>query len=199
MAEGSFSQDQFSCSLCRKVLKDPVTFPCGHSYCKSCITHCWKDEIGGYSCSRCTFTPGPALGKNVIFDWVVGKLLLQICFHCNTESLDVECDVCTDTKCKAVKSCLGCVKSFCQNHLEQHESIFQDNKHNLMDPTTRLKEMICPKHKKPLEIYCRTDQQCICYPCTVEGHKNHEVVTVVAERTEKQVWTTINTKCKLWW
>ncbi|XP_056600550.1 tripartite motif-containing protein 16-like isoform X2 [Triplophysa dalaica] len=160
MAESSFSQDQFSCLLCQDILKDPVTFPCGHSYCKSCITHCWNDETKGFICSSCTFTSRPAL--------------------------DVDCDVCPGRKDKAVKSCMECLKSFCQNHLKQHESIFKTNKHNLMDPNGRLNEMICPKHKKPLEIFCRTDQQCICYPCTVEGHKNHEFVTVQAERTEKQ-------------
>ncbi|KAI7810273.1 hypothetical protein IRJ41_023897, partial [Triplophysa rosa] len=159
-AEASISQDSLRCSVCLDLLKDPVTFPCRHSYCMSCITRCWNDQMEGYMCSLCTFTPKPAL--------------------------DVECDVCPGRKHKAVKSCLECLKSFCQNHLEQHESIFQDNKHNLMDPTGRLNDMICPKHKKPLQIYCRTDQQCICYPCTMEGHKNHEVITVEAERTEKQ-------------
>ncbi|XP_056600567.1 tripartite motif-containing protein 16-like [Triplophysa dalaica] len=160
MAEGSFSQDQFSCLLCQDILKDPLTFPCGHSYCKSCITHCWNGETKGFICSSCTTTPRPAL--------------------------DVDCDVCPGRKDKAVKSCMECLKSFCQNHLKQHESIFKTNKHNLMDPNGRLNEMICPKHKKPLEIFCRTDQQCICYPCTVEGHKNHEFVKVDEERTERQ-------------
>ncbi|XP_073714394.1 tripartite motif-containing protein 16-like [Misgurnus anguillicaudatus] len=59
------------------------------------------------------------------------------------------------------------------------------NRYNLMDPT-RVNEMICPRHLQTLEVYCRTDQKCICYPCMMDEHRNHEIVTVAAERTEKQ-------------
>nr|XP_055059023.1 tripartite motif-containing protein 16-like [Misgurnus anguillicaudatus] len=196
MAEGNFSQDKFSCSVCLDLLNDPVTIPCGHSYCMSCITDCWNqdDQTGVYRCPQCrqTFTPRPALYKNVMFAEVVEELKkkkLQTSHpdHCYAGPGDVECDVCTgNKKYKAVKSCLECLNSYCQNHLDQHEKFFQVKKHDLMDPTGRLHEMICPKHKKHLEIFCRTDQQYICYLCTMDEHKNHEIVTAVAERTEKQ-------------
>ncbi|XP_016307176.1 tripartite motif-containing protein 16 [Sinocyclocheilus anshuiensis] len=185
MAEASFSQDQFSCSVCLDLLKDPVTIPCGHSYCMSCITDCWKQKRV-YRCPQCrhTFTSRPALCKNVIIAEMVEKLKttdLQ-----TAEPGDVECDVCTGKKYKAVKSCVECLNSYCQSHFEQHENLFKDRRHNLMDPIRRLHEMICPKHNKQLEIYCRTDQQFICFPCLIDEHKNHDTVTAEAERTEKQ-------------
>ncbi|XP_073702963.1 E3 ubiquitin-protein ligase TRIM16-like [Garra rufa] len=197
MAESSVSlaQDEFICSICLDLLKDPVTLTCGHSYCMSCIKGCWDqdDQKGVYSCPQCrqTFTPRPVLGKNTILAEVVKKLKktkLQAArpAQCYAAAGDVECDVCTGDKNKAIKSCLVCLNSYCQNHLEQHETFFKGKRHSLMDATGRLQEMICPQHEKLLEIFCRTDQQCICYPCTMDEHKNHETVSATAERTEKQ-------------
>uniref|UniRef100_A0A672Q980 Tripartite motif-containing protein 16-like n=1 Tax=Sinocyclocheilus grahami TaxID=75366 RepID=A0A672Q980_SINGR len=192
----SLAQDEFSCSICLDLLKDPVTIPCGHSYCMSCITGCWDqdDQKGVYRCPQCrqTFTPRPVLGKNTMLAEVLEKLKktkLQATrpAQCYVASGDVECDVCTGRKYKAIKSCLVCLNSYCQNHLEQHENLFKCKRHNLMDATGQLQEMICPQHEKLLEIFCRTDQQCICYLCTMDEHKNHETVSAAAERTEKQV------------
>ncbi|KTG36993.1 hypothetical protein cypCar_00009900 [Cyprinus carpio] len=192
MAETSFSQDQFSCPVCLDLLKDPVTIPCGHSYCMSCITSYWdqEDQKGVYSCPQCrqTFLPRPALNKNTVLSEVVEQLKktkLQASVPAGPE--DVECDVCTVRKNKAVKSCLVCLNSYCQNHLQQHENFFKGKRHNLTEATGRLQEMICPTHNKLLEIYCHTDQQCICYLCTMDNHKNHDTVAAVVERTKKQV------------
>ncbi|XDV27894.1 hypothetical protein PO909_031344 [Leuciscus waleckii] len=196
MADASIvcSRDTFNCSICLDLLKDPVAIPCGHSYCMICITGCWDqdDQKGVYSCPQCrqSFTTRPVLGKNTMLAEVVEKLkktkLQARPAQCYTESGDVECDVCTGDKNKAIKSCLVCLNSYCKNHLEQHESLFKSKRHNLMDATERLQEMICPQHEKLLEIYCRTDQTCICYLCMVDKHKNHNTVSAAAERTVKQ-------------
>nr|XP_055038920.1 E3 ubiquitin-protein ligase TRIM16-like [Misgurnus anguillicaudatus] len=195
MAEAHVFKDKFSCSVCLDLLKDPVTIPCGHSYCMICITNYWdqNDQMRIYSCPQCrqTFTPRPVLFKNVtiaemVEDLKKTKLQTAVPADSYAEAGDVECDACTERKYKAVKSCLECLKSYCQNHLKQHEHLFNDRKHHLMNPTRQLHEMICSKHNKQLEIYCRTDQHCICYLCTMDEHKNHDTVTAVAERTEKQ-------------
>ncbi|XP_056335594.1 E3 ubiquitin-protein ligase TRIM16 [Danio aesculapii] len=197
MAESSVSlaQDQFNCSICLDLLKDPVAIPCGHSYCMSCISGYWDqdEQRGVYSCPQCrqTFIPRPALGKNTMLTEVVEKLRkrkLQAArpAQCNSESGDVECDVCTGDKNKAIKSCLMCLNSYCQNHLEQHETFFKIKRHDLMDATGRLQEMICSQHEKLLGIFCRTDKRCICYLCTMDEHKNHDTVSAAAERTDKQ-------------
>ncbi|XP_052387745.1 tripartite motif-containing protein 16 isoform X2 [Carassius gibelio] len=198
MAESSVSlaQDQFSCPICLDLLKDPVAIPCGHSYCMSCITDCWDqdDQKGVYSCPQCrqTFTLRPVLGKNTMLAEVVEKLKmtkLQAArpAQSHSGSGDVECDICTGDKNKAIKSCLVCLESYCQTHFERHEEFHSGKRHKLTDATGQLQEMICPLHDKLLEIFCRTDQQCICYLCMLDKHKNHETVSAAAERTEKQI------------
>uniref|UniRef100_A0A672LW71 E3 ubiquitin/ISG15 ligase TRIM25-like n=1 Tax=Sinocyclocheilus grahami TaxID=75366 RepID=A0A672LW71_SINGR len=193
MAEARISQDEFMCPVCLDLLKDPVTIQCGHSYCKSCIKNCWdqEDQMRVYSCPQCrqTFRPRPALGKNTILAEMVEKLkTITLSADCYNRAGDVQCDVCTGRKYKAIKSCLMCLNSYCQNHLEQHESWFKGKRHNLTDATGRLQEMICQKHEKLLEVFCRTDQKCICMLCLIDEHKNHDTVSAAAQRTEKQVF-----------
>uniref|UniRef100_A0A673JHF1 E3 ubiquitin/ISG15 ligase TRIM25-like n=1 Tax=Sinocyclocheilus rhinocerous TaxID=307959 RepID=A0A673JHF1_9TELE len=185
----SVDQNEFMCAVCLDLLKDPVTIQCGHSYCKSCITGCWdqEDQMRVYSCPQCrqTFSPRPALARNTMLAELVEKLKkTELPADCYAGAGDVQCDVCTGRKYKA--SCLVCLNSYCQNHLEQHESWFRGKRHNLTEATGRLQEMICQKHEKLLEVFCRTDQKYICVLCTMDEHKNHDTVSAAAQRTEKQ-------------
>uniref|UniRef100_A0A674AD05 E3 ubiquitin/ISG15 ligase TRIM25-like n=1 Tax=Salmo trutta TaxID=8032 RepID=A0A674AD05_SALTR len=189
-------QDQFCCSVCLDLLKEPITIPCGHSYCRSCIEGCWdQDVLKGYSCPQCrqTFTPRPTLRKNNMLAEVVEKLKktgIQAApppTLCYAESVDVVCDSCTGTrKQKALMSCLACLASYCDTHLQPHYESPAFKKHKLVKATAQLQEKICSHHDKLLEVYCRTDQQCICMLCTMDEHKGHDTVSAAAERTEKQ-------------
>ncbi|XP_037395390.1 E3 ubiquitin/ISG15 ligase TRIM25-like isoform X1 [Pygocentrus nattereri] len=191
MAEANVSVDQFSCPVCLELLKDPVTVACGHSFCKVCINGCWDQEVlkGVYSCPQCrrSFAQRPVVGKNTMLAEVVEKLKMMELHPASPAGPgDVECDVCTGRKLKALKSCLVCLASYCETHLQPHYQSPALRKHKLVKTSRRLQEQICSEHQKLLEVYCRTDQQCICMLCTMDDHRGHDTVSAAAERAEKQ-------------
>uniref|UniRef100_A0A3P9KMI2 B30.2/SPRY domain-containing protein n=1 Tax=Oryzias latipes TaxID=8090 RepID=A0A3P9KMI2_ORYLA len=94
---------------------------------------------------------------------------------------DVVCDVCTGRKLKAIKSCLSCPASYCEEHLQPHLKAAALKKHKLVEPSKNLR---CPL--SVMKMFCRTDQKSICYLCSVEEHEGHKIVSAAAERTEKQ-------------
>ncbi|XP_058872188.1 tripartite motif-containing protein 16-like [Acipenser ruthenus] len=194
MASNLWSEDQFSCSACLELLKDPVTIPCGHSYCMGCIKNCWDqtDHTGVYSCPQCreTFTPRPVLRRNTMLAEVVEKLKKTGLNPPPAQSYagpgDVPCDFCTGRKFKAVKSCLTCLASYCETHVKPHSEVTPLKKHKLINAIGDLEQKLCAEHQKVLEGFCRTDQTCICWLCTEKEHKSHDTVSAETERTGKQ-------------
>uniref|UniRef100_A0AAX7U6J5 Uncharacterized protein n=1 Tax=Astatotilapia calliptera TaxID=8154 RepID=A0AAX7U6J5_ASTCA len=125
------SHDQFQCSICLDILTDPVSTPCGHNFCKNCISKNWDISY------RCQFLSG------------VSGLLLS-------DSPGASSD---------------------NERLKRHQ---------LIDPEENLESRMCMKHDKPLELFCKNDQTCVCMLCCVFDHKTHEFVPLREEYEGKK-------------
>ncbi|XP_067277251.1 finTRIM family, member 81 isoform X2 [Pseudorasbora parva] len=197
MAESSDDQNSFTCPICLHLLNNPVTTSCGHSFCMNCLNECWDqgDQKGVYSCPQCrqTFTPRPALSRSTVLTEVVEKMKREtpkagtaspvLSF---SVSGDVECDICTETKLKAIKSCLACLASYCESHIQTHYTSPALKRHKLVDASPHLLDQICSRHDKLLELYCCKDQQLICMQCALINHQNHNMTSSADERQNIQ-------------
>ncbi|XP_068444963.1 E3 ubiquitin-protein ligase TRIM39-like [Clinocottus analis] len=195
-ASNLLSEDQFLCSICLDVFTDPVSTPCGHNFCKKCINEHWNTS-DRCQCPMCKelFTTRPDLKVNTFMSEMVSQFRQSAQQKASSSSSEqqeskpgeVPCDVCTGTKLKALKSCLVCLASYCETHLEPHLTASRLKRHQLMDPVENLEGRMCTKHDKPLELFCKTDQTCVCMLCICSDHQMHKCVPLGDEYERKKV------------
>ncbi|XP_035772247.1 E3 ubiquitin-protein ligase TRIM21-like [Neolamprologus brichardi] len=189
------SEDQFLCPICLDVFTDPVTTSCGHNFCKNCISQHWDTNVM-YQCPMCkeTFYTRPQLRVNTFISEMVAQFRCEAQQKTSTSTSEqqaakpreVPCDVCIGTRQKALTSCLVCQTSYCQTHLEPHLTVKGLKRHQLIDAVENLEGRMCTKHDKLLELFCKTDQTCVCMLCPVLDHKNHEFVPLKEEYEGKK-------------
>ena len=188
-ASSLLSEDQLLCSICQDVFTDPVSTPCGHNFCKNCISVHWDINVP-CECPNCKkrFKRRPVLQVNTFITEMVSCFRESEQQRASSSSEqqaakpgEVPCDVCTGTKLKALKSCLVCLASYCETHLEPHLTMSGLKRHQLIDPVENLEGRMCMKHDKLLELFCKDDQRCVCMLCAISDHKQHEVVPLKEE------------------
>ncbi|XP_053537893.1 zinc-binding protein A33 isoform X4 [Ictalurus punctatus] len=177
------SEDQLQCLVCLNVFTDPVTTPCGHNFCKSCLTQRWEKSQHCH-CPLCKekFTKRPELKINTTLRGVADHFKKKS----SPDKPEVLCDACTGEKLKALKCCLDCCASLCETHLEFHNNMPKHKKHKLINPVENMEAYICQKHERALELFCRDDQTCVCKFCTEGDHKNHNTVPIEEENRERK-------------
>ncbi|KAI4889710.1 hypothetical protein NFI96_019412 [Prochilodus magdalenae] len=200
-----FSEQELTCSICLDLFSEPVSTPCGHNFCQGCIGGYWASS-SIFTCPLCKrpFEERPELSINRVFAHIAQKyreihyggppavkprqrtmasVSAPTAASTGEEAL---CDICTGKKEKAVSSCLTCTASYCETHVMPHRTVAFYASHRLMDPREALQGRTCREHGRLLEVYCRTDQRCICAICVLEEHRTHTTVSVQTERVVKQ-------------
>ncbi|XP_049337921.1 E3 ubiquitin-protein ligase TRIM39-like [Astyanax mexicanus] len=186
------SEDQLQCSICLDVFTDPVSTPCGHNFCMVCLRKCWNSS-SHCQCPVCKeeFSRRPELRVNTFISGLTSEFKKSVQEKSSRApekpvQSQVFCDLCCDEKRAALKSCLICMASYCKTHLDPHHLIASFKKHKLMDPVENLEDYICQKHERPLELFCRDDQTCVCQFCTEGDHRTHSTVPIEEESGEKK-------------
>ncbi|XP_043086061.1 E3 ubiquitin-protein ligase TRIM39-like isoform X7 [Puntigrus tetrazona] len=175
--------EELLCSICLDVFTDPVTAPCGHNFCRTCLNKFWTNTQTCF-CPFCKekFRKRPDLKINTTLREVVQHFKEKL----NLGRPEAFCDFCDERKQKAVKSCLTCQSSYCETHLEPHHRVQRLKKHTLINAVENLEDYLCQKHERPLELFCRDDQMCVCLFCTEGEHRTHNTVPIEEESEEKK-------------
>ncbi|XP_030638288.1 E3 ubiquitin/ISG15 ligase TRIM25 isoform X2 [Chanos chanos] len=182
-------EEELTCSICLCPFDSPVTLPCGHNFCQNCLDETWKTS---YVCPQCRthFNTKPELKKNTVLATVVeafrmrsgGEIAEDIQIK-KDEPPAVMCDACLEVK--AVKTCLTCMASYCEEHIKPHQENPVFRAHLLNDPLSDLSHRICSEHCKLMELYCADHERCICSSC-LQIHKGCSFCTLDEQRTKKE-------------
>lgn len=188
MSSGTnLSEEHLQCSICLCVFNDPVSTPCGHNFCMGCIKEYW-DTVKNYQCPMCKekFVVRPELKINTTFRDVVDDFKSKAVK--SYAKPEVPCDICTGpSRSTAAKSCLACLVSYCEAHLEPHRRVPVLKKHRLIDPSGNLEERMCKYHERLLELFCIDDQMCLCKFCIDTDHKSHSTIPLEEECARRKV------------
>ncbi|KAM8797033.1 E3 ubiquitin/ISG15 ligase TRIM25 [Eudromia elegans] len=170
-------EDELTCSICLCLFSNPVTVPCGHNFCVSCLELTWAGEEQDLSCPQCraTFESRPQLRKNTVLCRVVQELQGGPAKAMAKEeaygATMVPCDSCLQAF--ATKTCLTCMASFCPEHLRPHQESPAFRDHQLSPPLPDLQRRKCASHNKLLELFCKEHATCICSTCILSHRLCH--------------------------
>ncbi|XP_017945583.1 uncharacterized protein LOC108644447 [Xenopus tropicalis] len=167
-------RDKLTCSACRRIYTDPVTLPCGHSFCQFCIRRTWNWQEGieeDPSCPECSerYRRCVKLMRNHILSNIVQRYLIIQPEHCGPRDFCPYCfQLVPPFALPVTKSCLHCDIALCEGHVTEHS---QSAEHELTAPTRR-----CSTHQEPLIYRCTEDGARVCVSCCLAGeHWGHKV------------------------
>ncbi|XP_051558267.1 E3 ubiquitin-protein ligase TRIM39-like [Myxocyprinus asiaticus] len=199
------SEDQFTCSICLDIFTNPVSTPCGHSFCLSCITSYWEGQGKTCLCPLCkeSFRKRPEVHINHTLKEITEQ------FKRMAESTGSPRSLAADT----LTNTFSALKPGVQHRPELPERLFSEmrirfqksaSSDSVASPQPSLASNDsysspvfmtpkqspnvirtnrggssgpqCPRHGQSLELFCKNDQTCICALCAEREHQGHSVV-----------------------
>ncbi|XP_020788638.2 E3 ubiquitin-protein ligase TRIM39 [Boleophthalmus pectinirostris] len=199
------SEDQFSCSICLDIFNNPVSTPCGHSYCQACISSYWDTSKTTsraskmYQCPLCkeSFNRRPELHIN--------RTLKEITEHFKqaaatgtpvsgeARSWDNRSPISTRRKStpnrrgEMPEGVITEMVTRFQKTITEHDDPppaytpqrrYTVSSAHDQDPSLPL----CPLHLRGLAYFCPEDNVCVCSACAESSdHRGHTITNAKRE------------------
>ncbi|XP_051560451.1 zinc-binding protein A33-like isoform X2 [Myxocyprinus asiaticus] len=204
------SEEQFICSICLDIFNNPVSTPCGHSFCLACITSYWEGQGKACLCPLCkeSFRKRPELHINHTLKEITEqfKRMAESTGSPRNAAADSPTNplsalkpggqhrpvalpdvLFTEMKSRFQKSASS---DSVQPSLESYsppvsvtpKRSLSVNRTNGVGPSGPQ----CPRHGKSLELFCKNDQACICSVCAEREHQGHSVVNAKRDMNIKK-------------
>ncbi|KAM3863013.1 tripartite motif-containing protein 14 [Diretmus argenteus] len=183
-------EDALKCPICQDLFTDPVTLPCGHNFCLTCIRVVWNADIsedGPFFCPECqiflpsslTLEVNTSLQTRVKDFTTNGSLTTELQTtapsRTTTSTATIRCDHCIDAASVAIRTCLTCDASLCQAHALLHQQREALREHTVVEVTGDPMSLKCREHREELKLFCMKEQVPVCCLCVLVGlHKNHQ-------------------------
>lgn len=178
-------EETLKCPVCQDVFTDPVTLPCGHDFCLTCIQAVWETDGSDKAplfCPECqVLLPSDlTLETNIslqtkVKDFISNRRSTAEPKSSPSTSSTILCDHCIETPSQAVRTCLTCDASLCQAHALQHELRSALSEHTVVEVTGDPLSLKCREHRDELKLFCTEERVPVCCLCVLVGaHKNHK-------------------------
>ncbi|XP_036372618.1 NACHT, LRR and PYD domains-containing protein 3-like isoform X3 [Megalops cyprinoides] len=189
---------QYGCMLCKGPLKDLVSIPCGHLFCRQCISSYWDQSgpSGAYACPRCRkrSRTRPALYVHTELAGLVQDLQQEGCgpalpAYGVARPREVAFEDYTGGYQRLSQSSLNYQAAGTQLPYTQITA----QGHTLLETTGNQLPRLCLLHHGPAEGFCNTDQMPVCRLCTEQEHQGHDIVCAETKQAWARVPTTSDT------
>ncbi|KAM9847624.1 tripartite motif-containing protein 14 [Aulostomus maculatus] len=180
-------EETLKCPVCQDLFTDPVTLPCRHDFCLSCIQDVWDVGVskeGPFFCPECQiFLPSNlTLETNTSLQSKVKDITnspsasaLPTEDFSMLSSSTIHCDHCIEMSSVAVRTCLTCDASLCQAHALLHQQRPALKEHTVVEVIGDPLSLKCREHRDELKLFCLEDRVPVCCLCVLVGaHKKHQ-------------------------
>ncbi|KAI4879375.1 hypothetical protein NFI96_019445 [Prochilodus magdalenae] len=210
---GTFlSEEQFQCSICLDIFDNPVSTPCGHSFCMTCIGRYWQGAKL-CQCPLCkeNFKKKPELHINRTLREITEqfKQMKQDAGACGgmgwggvqesrieerpLKQRQLSGDLFLEMKRLFLKPFpskgsqnddhAAVIEGTDPDSIQFQEFTrrFSRRRFTLSGAASASQVPQCPIHHHKLDLYCRSDGECICSECGDTEHQSHEIIPAEKE------------------